>query len=118
MKNFPDGFLNGCKSYNANEIVGLDLDYQEIAELKDNSFTLFEGLVALSISRTNLETIKSKAFNGLTKLNLLVLSDNNVSYIEPGSFDSLKAVKKIILRGNQYLSSLTTRYLPIYTFRF
>ena len=111
MWNFPTDFLSICDFSSNTEVVGLDLDYQKITELKEYSFTSFESLATLSLTKNGLETIRNKAFNGLDQLSFLVLSYNNVSVIEPGAFDDLVATKKIFLQGNPYLNNLTTKYV-------
>ena len=110
MWNFPTDFLSICDFSSNTEVVGLDLDYQKITELEDYSFTSFESLQSLSLTKNELATIRKKAFNGLEQLTFLVLSYNNVSLIEPGAFDDLVATKNIFLQGNPYLNNLTTKY--------
>ena len=106
--------MDGCSArHPANEIAGLDLDYQQITELKGDSFFQFEELVTLSVSKNGLETIRNKAFDGLVKLKLLVMRHNNIWLIEPGALDSLVGAKKIILNGNQFLNNITTRYVRL-----
>ena len=109
--NFPTDFLSICDFSSNTEVVGLDLDYQKITELKEYSFTSFESLATLSWTKNELETIRNKAFNGLDQLTFLALSYNNVSLIEPGAFDDLVATKNIFLQGNPYLNNLTTKYV-------
>ena len=113
--NFPTDFLSICDFSSNTEVVGLDLDYQKITELKEYSFTSFESLATLSWTKNELETIRNKAFNGLDQLSFLVLSYNNVSVIEPGAFDDLVATKNIFLQGNPYLNNLTTKYVFCFT---
>ena len=112
--NFPTDFLSICDFSSNTEVVGLDLDYQKITELKEYSFTSFENLATLSWTKNKLETIRNKAFTGLDHLTFLVLSYNNVSLIEPGAFDDLVATKNIFLQGNPYLNNLTTKYVSCF----
>ena len=112
--NFPTDFLSICDFSSNTEVVGLDLDYQKITELKEYSFTSFESLATLSWTKNELETIRNKAFNGLDQLTFLALSYNNVSLIEPGAFDDLVATKNIFLQGNPYLNNLTTKYVSCF----
>ena len=112
--NFPTDFLSICDISSNTEVVGLDLDYQKITELKEYSFTSLESLATLSLTKYGLETIRNKAFNGLDQLTFLALSYNNVSLIEPGAFDDLVSTKNIFLQGNPYLNNLTTKYVSCF----
>ena len=106
---FPNDLLNICEFQSYEEVIGLDLNYQEINVLKEDSFAFFESLATLSVSQNNLQTIQTNAFHGLNKMRFLSLAYNNLSNVEPGAFDGLITAKKIILRGNPFLKKLITR---------
>ena len=117
LRHWPEDF-DGCqRQYHPNDIFGLSIDYQEIAELKEDSFRDFTSLATLSLAKNRLETINS-AFIHLTKLIELVLTDNNVTSVYPGAFDALVSAKKISLSGNKKLTNIKTRYTYFKQFLF
>ena len=109
LQHWPEDFDSCQRQYHPNDIFGLSIDYQEIAELKEDSFRDFTSLATLSLAKNRLETINS-AFIHLTKLIELVLTDNNVTSVYPGAFDALVSAKKISLSGNKKLTNIKTRY--------
>ena len=115
LTSFPGDFTDGCGiRHRPEEIKGLDVEYQDIRELKANSLIAFSNLRALSLSNNYLEDVPDKAFENLKELRYLTLSSNNISSTEPGAFDALINAIKIGLRGNPYLKHIITRYVNLY----
>ena len=114
LTSFPGDFTDGCGiRHPPEEIKGLDVEYQDIRELKANSLSGFSNLRTLSLSNNYLVDVP-KAFENLKELRHLTLSSNNISSTDPGAFDALINAKKISLRGNPYLKFIITRYVKLY----
>ena len=69
LEKFPDDFENACIAppIDSKRILGLDLDYQNMTNLRTNSFKELSKLLTLSVIKNKITNIENGAFNGLEK---------------------------------------------------
>lgn len=91
----PDDWIN------ARNLSRLDLDYNELSELKAGTFAGLDELRTLEL-RYNLLTIISRGiFSGLVNLREVHFYDNKIHTIEDGAFENLPLLIGINLASNK-----------------
>ncbi|CAJ1099354.1 adhesion G-protein coupled receptor G6-like isoform X2 [Octopus vulgaris] len=92
-----------------------------IATIKEGTFTGLSNLKEFALQENNIATIKEGAFTGLSNLKELALWGNNIATIKEGAFTGLSNLKELALYENKIstikegvftgLSNLKTLYL-------
>ncbi|XP_019620803.1 PREDICTED: LOW QUALITY PROTEIN: uncharacterized protein LOC109467300 [Branchiostoma belcheri] len=82
------------------KVYTLALIDAKIADVKNNTFAGFTGLMKLSLNSNRLTHVKQAWFTGLEKLSLLMLSNNNIRQIEAGSFRRLTRLHLLDMHNN------------------
>ena len=83
------------------DVRDLDLLYNEITFLENDSFVSLTELNVLDIINCELRTIELGAFNGLTNLRRLLLAGNDISEIIPGTFQFMNTLEHLDLSFNK-----------------
>jgi len=109
------GYFVGCsdRSLTAVPLIhltdfrGLNLSYNKIIFLVNDSFFSMTELELLVVNACGLKKIHLGAFNGLTKLTHLLISNNSISEIIPGTFEFMNILENLDLSFNrlQHLGS-------------
>jgi Leucine-rich repeat (LRR) protein len=89
---------------NLHELTELDLKYNEIEFIADDSFDDLRQLDTLLFGNNKLTNLRADTFKGLTKLGLLDLGSNQLTALPENIFDDLLNLTGIDLSNN----SLTT----------
>ncbi|KAM8952864.1 transforming growth factor beta activator LRRC32-like [Pelodytes ibericus] len=95
-------------------IKSLDLSYNFIQHLSNETISLLHYLQTFRISHNHLETIEKGAFKGLTQLHSLDLAANHLykHYVfHKGIFEPLKSLKSLSLASNGLDYDMATFYL-------
>ena len=73
----------------------MDIQNQNIPELKPNGLNIFPSIFQLGLSFNNIQKVSNGAFNGLEKVTGLYLNDNNITIIEDGAIDNLVRLRNM-----------------------
>ncbi|CAI6356796.1 unnamed protein product [Macrosiphum euphorbiae] len=82
------------------ELVTLNLNYNDITEVKYGAFPNLSKLQVLYLSENKIENIEIGVFNNLTSLNVLYLSDNQIHKLDLEMFKGLTKLNTLYLRNN------------------
>ncbi|KAK6626316.1 hypothetical protein RUM43_006627 [Polyplax serrata] len=89
----------------------LDVTYNRIREILNNSFINYPSLRILYLSDNSISYIESGAFDPLEDLEVLDLTLNSMHFI-PDSLSSLPVLRKLMLGSNPFLDVLFSKMLP------
>ncbi|KAK3612019.1 hypothetical protein CHS0354_021694 [Potamilus streckersoni] len=97
-----------------NLTICLNLSYNPLAGLFENSFSELHSLEILDISYANLDTIPDGAFNGLYKLEILDVTHNHlVTHSRPVSSRLVRDLKSLkVLKMNHNVRGTTQTDIP------
>ena len=76
-------------------IAGLHIYYQNISDLKADSFSSFPNLISIGFGYNIIKKIDKNAFKDLNDLTGLHLNRNNISTIEDGALDILVPFRRL-----------------------
>ena len=84
------------------QLTLLNLEGNQIARIRNNTFVSLDNLQELYMSRNRLTNIyvENNAFDGLNELKLLMLEDNNLNSVPPAVY-SLKSLENFSMKGNK-----------------
>lgn len=107
LSNFKINSLDGlCRIPGVNKVVTLNLENNEITELKSNTFDCMPELNKLNLQSNKIDTIMPDAFNG-TALVDLNFSDNMLTELKDKSFAGLEKNLKELNLNDNFISKLS-----------
>lgn len=86
-----------------NSILLLNLSYNNIEDIDNDSFDGLKRLTLLDLSFNNIRSIKKAPFQGLKSLKSLYLNSNRIVGLESNAFTSLQNLFDLHLSGNKEL---------------
>ncbi|GFY78437.1 lutropin-choriogonadotropic hormone receptor [Trichonephila inaurata madagascariensis] len=92
------------------ELKLLDLSYNNILAIEDNSFKNQANLIDLFLSHNSITEIRMESFKGLLKLQVLDLENNKIVKIHEEAFVHFKDLRDLNLAANKF-SRLPTKGL-------
>lgn len=87
---------------NFGNLTDLDLSFNQIKELRNNTFSSLTKLSSLKIRNNLLDTIESLAFTGLKQLTSLDLGSNNLETLPSEVFTYNRQLEELILDDNNF----------------
>ena len=87
-------------------ILGLILNFQNISELKPDSFSSFPNLFSIGLGDNAINMINKNAFRGLNSLIGLHLNRNRIIELADGAFDVLVPFKRLeahLVKDKRYI---------------
>ncbi|XP_063535089.1 toll-like receptor 6 [Cydia strobilella] len=105
---FSDSFREQNLSVRSCNLVieVLDLSYNDLIVVTDNSLSKLRSLSKLFLQNNAISTLEDNAFEGLLSLQVLNLSSNFLNEVPPDLFADTKSLKEI------YVSNNTMKVLP------
>ncbi|XP_050299332.1 insulin-like growth factor-binding protein complex acid labile subunit [Anthonomus grandis grandis] len=79
----------------------VNVSYNFITNLTDNTFKYSTGLLSLDISHNNISYLEANSLRGLEDLEVLNLNGNNICYLPLGLFKWTKALQHLNLANNK-----------------
>ncbi|XP_015924639.2 leucine-rich repeat-containing G-protein coupled receptor 5 [Parasteatoda tepidariorum] len=89
--------LHECK-----ELRLIDLSYNNIIAVEENTFTNQKNLIDLFLSHNLISEILMNSFEGLTNLQVLDLESNEIEKIHPEAFTYFKDLRDLNLGANKF----------------
>lgn len=79
----------------------LDLSYNDLANIRADTFVSLDRLQALNISSNSLRELRADIFNGLSTLIWLSVDDNSIESLQADVFANMRFLERLDLSGNK-----------------
>uniref|UniRef100_A0A8D2LTX0 Toll-like receptor 4 n=1 Tax=Varanus komodoensis TaxID=61221 RepID=A0A8D2LTX0_VARKO len=88
--------LNGIPLDIPNTTQSLDLSFNPLKTLMENSFLSLFALKFLDLTRCHIQVIEDDAFKGLCDLSVLILTANPIQFLGPRAFHDLISLRRLV----------------------